>query len=699
MGGLATGLRSFYKSYKSIWIGWPGILAESIQNEKREKIELDLLSEHQCIPLFLSRGDIKNFYHGFCNKTIWPLFHYFPNSTVYNENLWQTYKRVNEKFCDLVIQHANTEDTIWIHDYQLLLLPNLLREKLPRVKIGFFLHIPFPSFEIFRILPWRKEILEGMCGSDLIGFHTYDYVRHFLSSVRRLLGYEHTIGQLFTEKRVVRADIFPMGINYDQYKDASKDEQVRREISRIEKKLGDRKIILSVDRLDYTKGIIHRLRAFDHFLKHHSEYHGKVTLVLVAVPSRTSVDTYVQLKKELDEYIGRINGKYGHIGWVPVWYFYRALPFHTLTALYALSDVALITPLRDGMNLIAKEYIATRGDRGGTLVLSGMAGAAHELSESLIVNPHNIEQVAAAIQEALEMPMEEENRRNSLMQSRLKRYDVVRWAQDFIERLDAVFAFQKSFYERRLTATHKKKLVDQYKNAKRRLLLLDYDGTLVSFASKPGGAAPDAEIIEYLSRLSKRNEIVMVSGRERKTLIKWFGSLNIGLIAEHGVWLREKSTEWHEVASLRDDWKDEVRPILELYMDRTPGTLIEEKTFSLVWHYRMADPDLAMIRANELKETLINLTENLNIGILEGNKLIEVKTAGITKGNAALHWISRKDWDFILAIGDDVTDEDTFGVLPKDAYSLKVGLGLSKARFNVLEVSEVRQLLKELSAA
>ena len=700
MGGLATGLSSFYQSYNSLWLGWSGIAAESIKQEQKQSMEHTLLNDYRCIPVYLSRSDIKLFYHGFSNKTIWPLFHYFPNHTVYQNKLWESYRKVNKKFCDLVLQYATESDTIWIHDYQLLLLPKLVREKLPKVKMGFFLHIPFPSFEIFRLLPWRSEILEGMCGADLIGFHTYDYVRHFLSSVRRLLGYEHTFGQIFMEKRIVRADIFPIGIDFDRYRNASDDEKVQRERKRIGNKIGNRKIILSVDRLDYTKGILNRIEAYDHFLKLYPEYHDKVTLILVAVPSRTGVDTYAQLKKNLDELIGRINGKYANIGWVPIWYFYRALPFHTLTALYTLSDVALITPLRDGMNLIAKEYIATRRCTGGVLVLSGMAGAVHELSEALIVNPHNIDQVAVAMRDALEMPLEEQQKHNALMQSRLKRYDVVRWANDFIDRLDSVYTDQRRFYERRLTPSSKNILLCRYKDSKKRLLLLDYDGTLVPFASKPEQASPDNELLQLLNKLvgSGNNEIVIVSGRDRETLSSWFGSLPIGMIAEHGVWIKEDDHEWKEIEPLRDDWKSEVRPILELYMDRTPGTFIEEKNFSLVWHYRLADPDLAVMRANELKETLLNLTENLNIGILEGNRVIEIKNSGINKGNAVLHWLTKIDWDFILAIGDDVTDEDIFDALPENAYSLKVGLGMTKARFNVLEVQAVRELLFELSS-
>jgi trehalose 6-phosphate synthase/phosphatase len=698
MGGLATGLGSFYKNYDSMWTGWCGMPAESLTAEEKEEVELTLISDYSCLPIFLSRSDIKMFYHGFCNKTIWPLFHYFPTYTVFEKKLWESYEKVNSKFCEEVLKKVGPKDTIWVHDYQLLLLPGLLRKRLPEAKIGFFLHIPFPSFEIFRLLPWRKEILEGLLGADLIGFHTFDYVRHFLSSVGRLMGYEHTFGQIYTESRVIAADIFPMGIDFNKYHIAHKDQMVKKEIERVRKKLDNRKAILSVDRLDYTKGILHRLKAYEHFLSKNQKYHKKVALFLVVVPSRTGVDTYAQLKRDLDERIGRINGKYGSIDWTPVLYFYRALPFHTLTALYYLSDVALVTPLRDGMNLIAKEYIAARGTKGGNLILSGMAGAVHEMSEALIVNPHNMEQVADALKEALEMPLEEQIKNNATMQDRLARYNIERWAQDFMQRLNAIYENQKQFSERIMTSHIKKKLIEAYVQSSKRLMFLDYDGTVVNFAKKPQKAIPNKDIKTLLRRFSEaaQNEVVILSGRDKDTLTEWFHGINVGLVAEHGFWLREKGGDWREIGPLREDWKDAIRPVFELYMDRTPGSLIEEKSYSLVWHYRMSDPDLATGRVNELKETLIKLTENLNLGIIEGKKVIEVKAAGINKGNAVMHWLAKENWDFILAAGDDTTDDDAFDVLPDDAYSIKVGLGVSKARFNVKGVNDIRSLLHEM---
>ncbi len=698
-GGLATGLSSFYKKYESVWIGWCGITSETLNDKERADIKKRLLTEHRCAPVFLSRADMKYFYYGFCNKTIWPLFHYFTNYTTYDQNMWQSYEKVNERFCEIVMQHANTGDTIWIHDYQLLLLPKLLRERLPGTKIGFFLHIPFPSFEIFRLLPWRNELLEGMMGADLIGFHTYDYVRHFLSSARRLLGQEHTLGQFLVGNRYVKVDAFPMGIDYEQFSGAPHKKEVRDEIDRLRKKIQSDKVILSVDRLDYTKGILNRLEAFDYFLRTNPSYRGRVTLIIVAVPSRTGVETYRFLKKEIDEMIGRINGAYGTIEWMPVWYLYQSLPFHKLAALYFLSDVALVTPLRDGMNLIAKEYIATKGDNNGILILSGMAGSVHELGEAIIVNPHNREQVAEAIRTALEVPPEEQRDRNRVMQRRLKRYDVNRWARDFVERLDAVTEHSKELNERMLSPAAKKKLLEDYRKSARRLIFLDYDGTLVKFVKRPENARPDQDLGSVLRRLAseERNEVIIISGRDKATLDEWFEGIEISFVAEHGVWLKERGGEWTEIELLRNDWKEEIRTILELYVDRTPGSFIEEKEYSLVWHYRKADPEFALLRVSELKEILIKLTENYNIGIMEGNKVLEIKNAGINKGRAALSWLTKDRWDFILAIGDDVTDEDVFEQLPDSAYSIKVGFGPSRAVYNTGGVGEVRVLLQALS--
>ncbi len=699
VGGLATGLASFYREYNSTWVGWPGIAAEKVKDDA-QNIKRHLKREN-CVPVFLPQSVVEQFYHGFCNKTIWPLFHYFPTYAVFSDTLWNAYKRGNQLFADVLEDILRPGDTVWIHDFHLMLLPAMLRKRIPDLSIGFFLHIPFPSSEIFRLMPWRDEVLRGLLGADLVGFHTADYVGHFLSSVRRILGYENSFNQVLTERRMIQADVFPMGIDYKSFRDAVSSPEVKKEIEKIKQRVKDNKVIISVDRLDYTKGILQRLVAFECFLNRYPDWRGKVTFILLVVPSRIGVERYAQLKRELDEMVGRINGKYGTIGWIPIWYLYRAVPKEVLSALYAVGDVALITPLRDGMNLVAKEYVASKINGDGVIILGELAGAAREMGEAIIVNPLDKGQVAKAIQQALEMSLGEKAERMIAMQQRLERYDVVRWANDFVERLRYTKEKQMVFSGKKLIGEEEKKLHEDYKKAKRRVLFLDYDGTLVGFKDKPEKAKPDEELIKILQRLigDEKNDVVIVSGRDPYTLQNWLGELRINIIAEHGIWIKEVDEEWAMIELFDNEWKEKVRPILDLYTDRTPGSFVEEKEFSLVWHYRRCDPILATVRARELKDALLQLIANLKIGVLEGNKVLEVKNTSINKGRAILHWLAKADYDFILVIGDDWTDEDMFEVVPQEAYSIKVGFGISKAKYRLDDPDEVRNLLKKLGGA
>jgi trehalose 6-phosphate synthase/phosphatase len=697
VGGLATGLSSWYKSLDSIWIGWAGITQKKMKSEK--DIMARLLSEN-CHPVSISQQDVETYYNGICNRTVWPLFHYFPLHAEYEEGFWPAYERVNNAFANLVAGVARPDDIIWVHDYHLMLLPRLLRERLPKATIGFFLHIPFPSFEIFRLLPWRSQILEGLLGADLLGFHTYDYAGHFLESVHRLLGYEATMGQIAVADRIVRADAFPMGIDYEHYSSVDKDPRIQAERKRFRRKLADLQVILSVDRLDYTKGIPQRLEAFNAFLNEHPGFKRRVVFVLVVVPSRTRVEQYLQLKRQVDGLVGEINGRHGTIGWMPVWYLYRSLPFHSLAALYSLADVGLVTPLRDGMNLVAKEYIASKTDRKGVLILSETAGAAQELGEAIIVNANSQEEIVRALARALEMPEQEQIERNSTMQRRLRRYNVVRWADEFTDKLLHTKKIQREMAEKALGHQTQERLLTEFRKSDTALLLLDYDGTLVPFSPRPADARPGPDLLQLLETLARRPgiQVVIISGRDKDTLEKWFGGLQVGLVAEHGAWIREKGGEWETIENLTSEWKAEVYPILESWVDRTPGAFIEEKEFSLVWHYRTANPLLGELRARELIGNLSSTTANLNLQVLEGSKVVEVKNSGINKGHAASRWLSRREWDFVLGMGDDWTDEDTFRALPDTAWSIKVGGGASMARFSLSSPGEVTALLARMAA-
>jgi trehalose 6-phosphate synthase/phosphatase len=453
-----------------------------------------------------------------------------------------------------------------------------------------------------------------------------------------------------------------------------------------------------VDRLDYSKGIPERLVAYDHFLTRYPEYKGRVTLIQVTAPSRTGVEQYQQLKKQIDELVGDINGRHAFLGWMPVWYLYQSQGFHPLRALYEIADVALLTPLRDGMNLVAKEYVASKTRGHGVLVVSEMTGAASELVESLIVNPHNKQQIADALHQALSMPREEQIGRNRAMQARLERYDVRRWAEDFLESLVEVRRAGMSLSVQILNRESEAELIDAYRRAEDRLIILDYDGTLVSLTDHPHDATPDDELHNLLAALirDRRNQVLLLSGRSKDQLNEWLDRLDLGLVAEHGVWIRPQDGEWQTIEPLDDYWKASIRPILDRFVERTPGSLMEEKTFALAWHYRRVNEDLAAVRAQELKETLLQLTANLHLDVLEGDMVIEVKNVGINKGKAAGYWLAQKPWEFILALGDAWTDEDTFTVLPESAYSIRVGVKPSLARFNLESPKDVRRLLAKL---
>ncbi|NJO87414.1 MAG: bifunctional alpha,alpha-trehalose-phosphate synthase (UDP-forming)/trehalose-phosphatase, partial [Lewinella sp.] len=524
-GGLATGLNSLDESYDKIWIGWPGETSDNPSEQQSVRREL---ARQRLVPVFLTEDEINLYYEGFSNKTIWPHFHYFTEYTTYNDAYWESYKEVNYKFFQAVAGELRPDDMVWVHDYQLMLLPQLIRDKFPNISIGFFLHIPFPSYEVFRILPYRSEILRGLLGADQLGFHTYDYMRHFLSAAYRILGYEHEFGRLHLGDREVNIDVFPMGIDYDKYAfpdvDAGND-PVSIEIRELAR---HRKLIVSIDRLDYTKGIPQRVRAFAEFLRRCPEYHGKVNLVMLVVPSRDAVDTYRDLKREVDILVSEVNSEYSSFNWIPIRYYYRSLNFAALTTLYQVSDIALITPLRDGMNLVAKEYIAVKEtSKQGVLILSEMAGAAHELNDALTVNPQDSYDIVQALIQALEMSPTEQAERLLRMQEKLKIYNVKQWAANFINEQQRLKDRNLAHHTTALQGAARAAILEQYQAANHRLFIIDYDGTLMDFNVDPQAVKPDEAVLNLLSRLAAdpKNLVVVNSGRDRNTLDQWLGGL------------------------------------------------------------------------------------------------------------------------------------------------------------------------------
>lgn len=697
VGGLATSLRGLRSEMELLWVGWPGVTPDGLADQNA--IRRQLIDKHDCDPIFLPPGDFDLFYTGFSNGTLWPLFHYFTQYAHFEPEEWQAYSSINQLYCDKVLEVLQPGDQIWVHDYHLMQLPEMIRSEAQDAVIGFFLHIPFPSYEIFRMLPWREELLNGLLGSDLIGFHSFSYARHFLSSMLRILGIEHEFGQAIVDGRIVKIDTFPLGVNTQRFEEVLANKDMQDELDRLEQERQRRKVILSVDRLDFTKGILERLLTYEEFLGKHPEWHEKVVLISLTVPSRIGVPEYQDLKRQVDELVGRINGNYGQPDWSPIVYLYRSLPFERLIALYRYADIALVTPLRDGMNLVAKEYLAARPEGTGVLVLSESAGAAEELGEALIVNPHDRAGMVQAIEEALQIPEDVQRSQNRVMQARLQRYDTSHWARDFLNQLREVKLLRPETQQRRLIGETLQLLLDQYRKAKRRLLLVDYDGTLVHFTGRPEAAVPDQELLDILTNLRKdpKNSVVIISGRDHQTLDEWFGELDLNLVAEHGARIRLQGIdEWDMESGAQDrSWKDHIKPVMEIYRDRTPGALLEDKGTSMVWHYRRAEPDLGSLRSKELVDTLEGYVANTSLQVQQGNRVVEVKQSGVGKGRAAQRFLGHEPpYQFVLAIGDDVTDEEMFAALDESHWTIKVGShSQTHARYLLSGPDRVRELL------
>lgn len=703
-GGLVSAVDSYLNSqgrghFDEVY--WAGVAGCSEQVWSRVRKPND--SPYTMLPIFAERKTYDAYYNGFSNSCLWPLFHYFPSIAEFSLPHFTAYVEMNRLFAEKLAAQCSRDDVVWVHDYHLLLLPDMLRKLVPGITIGFFLHIPFPSFEILRLMPrkWQAEILNGMLGADLIGFHTIDYAQHFLESVRAVLKVEPDGPMVSHQNRKAKVEVFPISIDFGKFHAAYDEPEITRRRAALRTEFAGKKLIFSVDRLDYTKGVSHRLKAYEHFLTQHPEYHGKVVFSIVVVPSRDTISKYSERKKLIDEFIGNLNSRFGNMFWQPIIYHYNHLSFEELVAMYTTCDMALITPLRDGMNLVAKEFVASRKDGCGVLVLSDMAGAARELQDALIINPNDTEEIAGCILQGLEMAPEEQSRRMRAMQEQVRSYDVAVWAEDFFRQLQEVKKLQMEFEYKFLDHTTMMQLLEQYRLADNRLLLLDYDGTLVPFASQPLQAAPQQPLLDLLDALAAdpRNHLYIISGRDSATLERWLGHLPVNLIAEHGSKAKAVESGWTAEATADDGWHREVKSIMDGYVVRCPRSFVEQKEFSIAWHYRNADPTQGNMRAKELVGEMQSLAPGKGLGVLNGHKVVEVRSKGIDKGTAVVKLLGQRDYDFLLAIGDDVTDEDMFRQLAADAraFAIKIGNAKSFAKFNLHTPYMAFSLLELLS--
>ena len=720
VGGLATGLASYANDKRNKWIGWPGIPNDSLTEKERQKIAVELRKKN-CYPVFLKQKQLDDYYNGYSNTILWPLFHDLPTRTEDHVRFWKSYKSVNSAFAGVVLALSDPKATIWVHDYQLLALPALLRTVRPKAKIGFFLHIPFPKVKHLLDLPSAKHLIHGMLGADLLGFHTKLYAANFMEACAELTDEIIAPGQVIQGEHVTRVTDFPMGIDYDRFTKARDLSAVRKEYKKHQRKYKGMKVILTVDRLDPTKGLAERLEAYHEFLRRTPTLHTKVIMVMLAVPSRTDIEEYKQLRERVEGLVEQINNQFGSADWKPVDYMYTSLPLESVTALYQVADIAFITPLRDGMNLVAKEFIASKPQRDGILILSSTAGAAQELTDALLVNPRRRESLVAALTSAVDMPKLELKQRITKMQDHIASHTVQSWAGTFMKNLQQPISGTRHI-TRTLTRDREQDMVDMFKRARHPVILLDYDGVLAPFASRPEKAIPSRSVLKTLETLTKRDgtDVAIISGRPQEQLSEWLGDLPISMVAEHGAVMRQntpaprirrKATShkydgtynWKRLSTVSPSWQDDLQPILEKYAANTPGAFVEVKEFSLVWHYRTASPYYAQKNLVILRRLLKPLAKAYGLGVYSGNKILEVKPLDVNKGTAVTQLLAQFDSgtapsiDFILCLGDDYTDEDMFESLPISSYTVKVGRGLTAARYRVKSVPDVMTLLKKLA--
>ncbi|KAG0038175.1 Trehalose-6-P synthase/phosphatase complex synthase subunit [Podila clonocystis] len=722
-GGLVSALSGLKRMMKFTWIGWPGL---NIPEEDRALVQKELLEKYSCLPVFIDDEIADMHYNGFSNSILWPLFHYHPGEISFNEEDWGAYQQANTLFAKAITEIVRDGDLVWVQDYHLMLLPRLLREEInsnsresqepvKNVKIGFFLHTPFPSSEVYRILPVRKEILLGVLNSDLIGFHTYDYARHFLSSCTRILGLSTMPNGVDFEGRYAHVGTFPIGIDPEKFAEGLKEPSVIHRIQTLREKFKGVKLIVGVDRLDYIKGVPQKLHALEVFLSEHPEWIGKVVLVQVAVPSRQDVEEYQNLRAVVNELVGRINGMYGTIEFQPIHFLHKSVNFEELVALYAVSDVCLISSTRDGMNLVSYEYICCQQENHGVMILSEFAGAAQSLNGSIIVNPWNTGELADAIYEAVTMPEDTRKSNHQKLFRYVTKYTAAYWGLSFVNELRRV----SEEFDHRMALpklTIDKVLQARSHSARNKVFFFDYDGTLTATHKIPEFANPASHIIHNLQALAAQPNtyVYILSGRGRKHLDTWFGGCDVGLSAEHGCFYKHPAgvakemkdirsemptANAHEPAKLVKDagngwfrsvdqvdssWRETIRPLFKHYTDRTPG---------------------------KLQVNLEKLLAHMALSIILGNKTLELRPSSIDKSTSVKAIL--KDIqsavgpvDFILCVGDGKTDEAVFSCLGnesvvgpdvEDVITCTVGQKQTEAKFYLSDVPEVESLLEDMA--
>ncbi len=713
-GGLAAALRAVRGD--AVWIGWPGaVVPEALQPKVRRSLGADKL-----VPVFLTHDEEEDFYNRVCNDTLWPLLHYFGDRLRLTPEAWQHYVRVNERFADTILEHSGPDSRVWVHDFHLMLVPAMLRRRAPGLSVGFFLHTPFPSSEVYRLLPGREEALRGLLGADYVSFQVGDYARHFRSTCLRVIGLDSEPDAVDVGDRRVGIGVDPIGIDTAGFQEILGDPETTRLLGQLEEQYAGRKLVLGVERLDYTKGIPQKLQAFERLLEQDPGRARTTTMLQVLVPSRLESPEYRQQRDEIELLISRINGRFGQPGQTPVEYLHRDISKPGLVALYRRADVMMVTPLRDGMNLVAHEFVFCQSEPGlpsrwrGSLLLSEFAGAAQVLPGALLVNPWNVDGVVERLGTALELDLPERRRRLETMSKRVEALDCRKWADGFLTRLGRYSRRDRGGRRppRDIDEATLERIRRRFVRAKNRSILLDYDGTLRELEPHPDLAMPTREIRTLLRELAAvpGTDVHIVSGRRRRNLETWFGQFPIHLCAEHGYLARAPGGEWRTLVELDLSWMRPIERLLRRVAADVPGAHVERKSCSVAWHYREAEPEYGSWRAHELLNDLGQHLAGAPAEILLGHRVVEVRARGVDKGLyvRSLFPDGKKEASrFVIGLGDDRTDHDLLDALPSGSIAGHVGGLLPSSRssdgprehLHVVGPGEVRSFLRELAAA
>ena len=617
-GGLASALAAVHQHGDNVWVGWPG---DCSALDERARAELDVtLEQRRFVPIALSGRELVDYYDGICNAALWPVLHYQLERLPLNFSPFEAYRAVNERFADALISRHRPGDILWIHDYHLMLVPAMVRRRLPDAQIGFFLHTPFPAGDVFRVLPWRRELLDGILGATLVGFQTAGDAANFGATLRGLMGYHVDASGVIADGRRVDFGTYPVGIDADRLRDGGRP---TRRFTRT-----DCRLFVGVDRLDYTKGIPLRLAAFERLLAAHQSLRGGVQLLQVAVPSREHVPAYGTLRREVEALIARVNVRFGTPSWTPVRYFPESLPPADLAALYRAADVMLVTSLRDGMNLVAKEFVSSRDDEDGVLVLSELTGAAGELQEALTVNPYSVDDLVDTMVHALEMDPEERRSRMVALRLRTSGHTVQNWADRFTSDINAATT---GCLNRPAAAAET--IRASIERGIQVSLALPFEGVLVPDARDASRAGPDPELMHLLHELTLRSGVTvhLVTGFDHELIDEWFDRVPAVLWAEHGLWRREAGgRRWRLTQWTASEWVDDVRQLMEQFVTSTPGAFVEARATALTWHFGRADTALGQSQAQTLAALLQDAADFLGYEVTVGAGLVEVRAAGLS---------------------------------------------------------------------